>query len=198
LDTIPFAEENDIVLGATSKSRWAYACSKMLDEFLGFAYYREYGLPVVLMRLFNTVGPRQTGHYGMVIPRLMRQALRGEPITVYGDGTQMRCFCDVSDVVPAIIALAHHPEALGNLYNIGNNEEVSIMELAERIKIIAKSKSDIVLVPYSEAYAPGFEDMQRRVPDIRKANDLLGWAPKLGLNEILLRVRDSMCDDLTV
>jgi UDP-glucose 4-epimerase len=198
LDAIPFAEENDIVLGATSKSRWAYACSKMLDEFLGFAYYREYGLPVVLMRLFNTVGPRQTGHYGMVIPRLMRQALRGEPITVYGDGTQMRCFCDVSDVVPAIIALAHHPEAIGNLYNIGNNEEVSIMELAERIKIIAKSTSDIVLVPYSEAYAPGFEDMQRRVPDIRKVNDLLGWVPTLGLNDILLRVRDSMCDDVTV
>ncbi len=189
---IPFREDNDVLLGESGKSRWAYACSKMLDEFLGFAYYREYGLPVILTRLFNTVGPKQTGHYGMVVPRLMQQAMRGEPITVYGDGKQMRCFCDVSDVVPALASLVFHPDAPGQLFNIGNTEEISILALAERVKGVAGSRSETVFVPYSEAYAPGFEDMQRRVPDTGKINRLLGWSPKLSLDEILVRVRDCM------
>ena len=185
---IPFSEEDDVLLGPTSKSRWGYACSKMVDEFLGFAYYREYGLPVVLLRMFNTVGPRQTGHYGMVIPRLMRQALSGEPITVYGDGSQCRCFMDVKDAVPALIGLALHPDSPGNLFNIGGCEEVSILGLAEKVKAVASSRSDIVFIPYSEAYAPGFEDMERRVPDTQRIRSLIGWSPGLTLEEILVRV----------
>ncbi|HEU5102643.1 MAG TPA: NAD-dependent epimerase/dehydratase family protein [Roseiflexaceae bacterium] len=182
---IPFSEQDDVLLGATGVSRWAYAASKMVDEFLGLAYYREYGLEVVPFRLFNTVGPRQTGRYGMVVPRLVRQAMRGEPITVYGSGTQSRCFCDVRDAIRAIIGLAQHPAAPGQVYNIGNREEVSIFELAEQIKRFTGSDSPIVTVPYREAYAPGFEDMQRRVPDTARIQALLGWQPTRTLDHIL-------------
>ena len=181
----PFAEEDDVLLGATSKRRWAYAASKMVDEFLGLAYWREFGLDVVPFRLFNTIGPRQTGQYGMVVPRFIRQALGGEPITVYGDGSQRRCFCDVRDVVPAILGLAGHSDAPGRVYNIGGTEEVSIQELAERVVEMTGSDSQITKVPYSEAYAPGFEDMERRVPDTERIHELLGWKPKRGLREIL-------------
>lgn len=185
---IPFSEEDDVLLGATSHSRWAYAASKMVDEFLALAYQREYGLRVVPYRLFNTVGPRQTGRYGMVIPRFVRQALKGEPITVYGDGSQSRCFCDVRDVVQALIELARHPDAPGRVYNIGSTEEVSIRELAERVKAITGSDSPLINIPYAEAYAPGFEDMQRRVPDISRVRSLIGWQPRRTLDEILQAV----------
>jgi UDP-glucose 4-epimerase len=187
---IPFSEDDDVLLGPTSRSRWAYAASKMVDEFLGLAYQREYGLDVTILRLFNTVGPRQTGRYGMVIPRFVRQALRGEPLTVFGDGTQSRCFCDVRDVVQAIIALSHHPEATGRVFNIGNTEEVSIRALAERVKTVTASSSPIELIPYNEAYAPGFEDMQRRVPDITRIQALIGWQPQRNLDAILAGVID--------
>lgn len=182
---IPFSEDDDVLLGATSRSRWAYAASKMVDEFLALAYQREYGLEVVIFRLFNTVGPRQTGRYGMVIPRMVRQALEGSPLTVYGDGTQSRCFCDVRDVVGAIMGLALHPAASGRVYNIGGTEEISIGALAERIKLLAESDAPIMHVPYAEAYAPGFEDMQRRVPDLSRISALLGWRPQRSLDEIL-------------
>jgi UDP-glucose 4-epimerase len=191
-EQIPFREEHDVLLGATSKSRWAYAASKMVDEFLGLAYHQEYGLPVVLFRLFNTVGPRQTGRYGMVIPRFFGQALRGEPITVYGDGTQSRCFCDVSDSVRAIIGLAQHPEAPGRLYNIGGTEEIRIRDLAELVKVVAESSSEIVYIPYAEAYARGFEDMLRRVPDTSRIEALLDWHPQIPLDQILVRVQDDL------
>jgi UDP-glucose 4-epimerase len=188
---IPFAEGDDVLLGATDKSRWAYSASKMVDEFLGLAYHREHNLPVVVFRLFNTVGPRQTGHYGMVVPRFMRQAMRNEAITVYGDGSQRRCFCDVSDVIEAVLQLMEHPSAPGRVFNIGNGrEEISILQLASRCKVIADSSSEIVFVPYSEAYAPGFEDMERRVPDIQRVNELIGWKPRTSLDATLRRVRD--------
>ena len=187
---IPFAEDDDIVLGSTSRSRWAYAASKMVDEFLGLAYAREYGLPVTIFRLFNTVGPRQTGRYGMVIPRFAGQALRGDPITVYGDGTQSRCFCDVSDVVPAIIGLAEHSDSPERVFNVGGTESVSVRVLAERIRDLTASHSEIVHVPYEDAYAPGFEDMARREPDIGRVRELLGWRPRVPLDEILRRVVD--------
>ena len=187
---IPFREDDDVLLGATRHSRWAYAASKMVDEFLGLAYYREYGLPIVVLRLFNTVGPRQTGRYGMVIPRLVRQALQGEPLTVFGDGTQQRCFCDVHDAVRAVEDLAKHPDATGQVFNIGGTEEISIMALAERVLKITASDSRIDFVPYAEAYAPGFEDMQRRVPDISRIGALTGWKPTIGLDETLTTVRD--------
>ena len=187
---IPFAEDDDVLLGSTAKSRWGYAASKMIDEFLALAYHREYGSPVVVFRLFNTVGPRQTGQYGMVVPRLMRQALRGEPLTVFGDGKQQRCFCDVRDVVQAIVGLAHHPEALGRVFNIGSEEEISILDLAKRIKAMTSSKSEIVHIPYAEAYAPGFEDMTRRVPDLSRVKALLGWSPRRPLDETLAAVRE--------
>jgi UDP-glucose 4-epimerase len=188
---IPFTENDDVLLGATDKSRWAYAASKMVDEFLGLAYHREHGLPVVVFRLFNTVGPRQTGHYGMVIPRLMRQAMRNEALTVYGDGTQRRCFGDIADVVEAILKLMEHSQAPGNVFNIGNGrEEISILELANRCKAIAESTSEIVFVPYAEAYAPGFEDMERRVPNVQRIQALTGWKPRVSLDATLRRVRD--------
>jgi UDP-glucose 4-epimerase len=182
---IPFSEEDDVLLGSTSRSRWAYAASKMVDEFLGLAYQREYGLEVVIMRFFNTVGPRQTGKYGMVIPRFIRQAIRDEPITVYGNGTQSRCFCDARDVVIALIGLVDHHNASGQVYNIGSTEEVTIKELAERVLKITKSNSDITYVPYDQAYAPGFEDMHRRVPDLNRIKSLLDWAPQRILDDIL-------------
>jgi UDP-glucose 4-epimerase len=187
---MPLGEEDDVLLGATSKSRWAYAASKMVDEFLGLAYQREYGLQVVVTRLFNTVGPRQTGRYGMVVPRFIRQALCGEPITVYGDGSQSRCFCDVRDVVRALMGLAQHPEVASRVYNIGSTGEIRIGALAERVKAITHSASPIVNVPYAEAYAPGFEDMQRRVPDITRIRSLIGWQPQRSLDDMLHTVME--------
>jgi UDP-glucose 4-epimerase len=192
---IPFAEMDDVLLGPTHHSRWGYAASKMIDEFLGLAYHREFNLPVIPVRLFNTVGPRQTGHYGMVIPRLIQQAMAGEPLTVYGDGTQRRCFCDVSDVVRALVQLSQHPDAPGRLFNIGNaGEEIAIGDLAHRIIAITGSSSEIVHVPYAEAYAAGFEDMERRVPDITRIHELIGWAPQLSLDDCLRRVHRSLTD----
>jgi UDP-glucose 4-epimerase len=187
---IPFREDGNLVLGAPTKGRWSYACSKLIDEFLALAYHREKRLPTVIVRLFNTVGPRQTGRYGMVIPTLVKQALAHQPITVYGDGTQSRCFCDVSDVVDALVRLMDHPDAVGQVFNIGSNEEVSIGELAETIKVLTHSQSDIVLVPYAEAYGEGFEDMPRRVPNLTKINDLIGFRPRVTLEAILQRVID--------
>jgi UDP-glucose 4-epimerase len=184
----PFSEEDDLLLGASSKSRWAYAASKLVDEFLSFAYQREYGLETISMRFFNTAGPRQTGRYGMVIPRFVQQALRGETITVYGDGTQSRCFCDVRDVVRAIVGLAEHLEAPGAVYNIGSTEEVSINDLAERVKHLAGSVSPIVKVPYDQAYAPGFEDMMRRIPDMSRIGSMIDWEPTRSLDDILRSV----------
>lgn len=185
---IPFREDSDLVMGATNKGRWSYACSKAIDEFLGLAYYKEKKLPVVVVRLFNTVGPRQTGRYGMVIPNFVRQALSGQPITVFGDGTQSRCFTDVSDVVGALLSLIDHKDAAGEVFNIGSQQEVSIMELAKKVKAMTKSKSEIVLVPYEKAYEEGFEDMPRRVPDTSKIAKLVGYQPTVSLEQILERV----------
>jgi UDP-glucose 4-epimerase len=189
---VPFREDADLVLGPTPKHRWAYACSKAIDEFLALAYYRERKLPVIIVRLFNTVGPRQTGRYGMVIPTFVRQALAGEPITVHGDGTQSRSFAYVGDVVQAIAALAAEPRAIGQVFNIGNTEEVSMMELAHRVKRMTGSASDIVLVPYDEAYAEGFEDMPRRVPNVDKLTAFVGSRPTTPLDDILGQVVASM------
>jgi UDP-glucose 4-epimerase len=185
---VPFREDDDVVLGPTSRSRWAYAASKMVDEFLGLAYYHKYNLPVVIARLFNTVGPRQTGRYGMVVPRFVQQAMKGDPITVYGDGSQSRCFCDVSDTVRALETLLEEDDAVGRVYNVGSTEEVTILELARRVKALLDSDSPIEFIPYAQAYAPGFEDMQRRVPDISRIRALTGWQPQLQLNDILQRV----------
>ncbi len=193
----PFREDDDVVLGPTSRNRWAYAASKMVDEFLALAYHQKYELPAVIVRLFNTVGPRQVGRYGMVIPRFMRQALAGEPITVYGDGSQSRCFCDVSDTVRALEALMVHPQAAGRVFNVGSTEEVTILELAQRVKAIAHSDSPITFIPYEEAYAPGFEDMKRRVPDISRLHELTGWQPRYRLDDILMRVKNWLQDSET-
>ena len=193
---IPFNEDDDVLLGPTCRNRWSYAASKMVDEFLALAYNREYGLPAVVVRFFNTVGPRQTGQYGMVIPRFVRRALLGEPISVYGDGTQQRCFCDVSDVVRGVAELAVHPEAVNRVFNLGSHEEVSIGELAERVKSVTDSRSEIRIVPYEQAYAPGFEDMARRVPDTSRVESLIGWQPTLTLDDILVRVRDHIAAEL--
>ncbi len=187
-DRVPFGEEDDRVLGPTTRSRWSYACSKAMDEFLALAYARERALPVVIMRFFNTVGPRQTGRYGMVIPRFVQQALNGKPITVYGDGQQSRCFAFVGDVVRAAVALAQEPSAVGEIFNIGSTEEVTIEELAKRVVRLTDSPSEIVHVPYDEAYEEGFEDMRRRVPDIRKLKRCIGWKPSVDLDGILRRV----------
>lgn len=187
---VPFSEEDDVVLGNTGLMRWSYAISKMADESLGLAYNRQFGLPVVIARLFNTVGPRQTGSYGMVLPRLMQQALKNEPLTVFGDGTQRRCFCDVADAVRGLRDLAFNDGAVGKVFNIGGNEEVTIRELAERVIKATGSRSEIKLVPYAEAYPPGFDDMMRRVPDITRINKLSGWSPKLSLSDIIGRVRE--------
>jgi UDP-glucose 4-epimerase len=182
---IPFAEDADMVLGATTKSRWSYACSKAIDEFLALAYYKEKKLPVVIARLFNTVGPRQTGRYGMVLPGFVQQALLGHPITVYGTGTQSRSFTYVADVVRALIGLATHPDAVGQVFNIGNNGEISIEALARLIKDKTGSSSEIVFVPYDQAYEEGFEDMQRRVPSIAKIKALIGFEPSVGIEAII-------------
>ena len=182
--SIPFNESNDLLLGSSSNSRWCYAASKLLDEFLGLAAYQEHGLPVTILRFFNTVGPGQSGRYGMVVPRFMRQALRGEPISVYGDGEQSRCFCHVADTVRAVAALLDEPEAtVGEIYNIGATEEITINQLAQRVIEEANSTSQIEHIPYSEAYAPGFEDMRRRVPDIRKLHAAIGWQPEQSLDQ---------------
>ncbi|MBI4454593.1 MAG: GDP-mannose 4,6-dehydratase [Acidobacteria bacterium] len=185
---IPFSEDDDLVIGPTVKGRWAYACSKALDEFLAIAYWKEKRLPVVVVRLFNTVGPRQTGQYGMVLPNFVRQALAGEPITVYGDGTQSRSFTYVEDVVDALIKLAMCDRAVGQVFNVGNGTEVTIGDLARKVKSIAKSNSEIQYVPYSQVYGAGFEDMPRRVPDIRKIRDYIEWEPQVQLEEIIRRV----------
>lgn len=188
-DQVPFREDDDRVLGATTVARWSYSSSKAVDEFLALAYYRQKELPVVIFRLFNTVGPRQTGRYGMVVPRFVRQALAGEPLTVYGDGCQARCFLHVDDAVRAIIALADCPEAVGEVFNVGSTEEVSILDLARRVLALADGASPdeerIQLVPYEQAYAAGFEDMRRRVPAISKIHRYIGWEPDRSLDEIL-------------
>ncbi len=185
---VPFGEDDDLVMGPTPKHRWAYACSKAIDEFLALAYYKERKLPVIIVRLFNTVGPRQTGRYGMVIPNFVRQALQGEPIMVHGDGTQTRSFTYVGDVVRGILGLVNEPKAVGQVFNIGNNEEISILDLAKRVRTAAGSRSEIQLVPYEKAYEAGFEDMPRRVPNLAKIHSLIGYKPTLGLNDILQRV----------
>ena len=188
LDKPRFSEDDDVILGPTSKSRWCYAASKMIDEFLARAYFKEHGLPTVVARLFNTIGPRQTGQYGMVVPRFVRLALAGQPIPVYGDGTQRRSFTSVGDVVGAMLALIAHPQAYGEVFNIGHTKEISIYELAVLVKQMTCSSSEITLVPYEEAYEAGFEDMARRAPDIAKIKGLIGYRPVLDLPEMLERV----------
>jgi UDP-glucose 4-epimerase len=185
---VPFREDGNLVMGATTKGRWSYACSKAIDEFLALAYWREKKLPTIVVRLFNTVGPRQTGQYGMVIPTFVKQALAGRQITVYGDGQQSRCFGYVGDVIGALIKLMDTEESVGQVFNIGSNEEVTIFELAKRVKELTNSESEITFVPYDEAYEEGFEDMPRRVPDITKVNKLVGFRPQMSLDGILQSV----------
>jgi len=185
---VPFREDADLVLGPTTKHRWAYACSKMIDEFLALAYWKERKLPVIVVRLFNTVGPRQTGQYGMVIPNFVRQALAGQPITVFGDGSQSRSFTYVGDVVKAMVALIDEPRAIGQVFNIGNGNEITIGALAAKVKKMTNSGSEIVTIPYEKAYEAGFEDMPRRVPDITRIKALVGYEPTVELEETLTRV----------
>ena len=185
---VPFREDADLVMGPTVKHRWAYACSKAIDEFLALAYYKERGLPVIIVRFFNTVGPRQTGQYGMVLPSFVRQAMSGQPITVFGDGTQSRSFTYVGDVVDCLMKLTMEPRAIGQVFNIGNKEEVTILRLAEIVKEATESSSVIEFVPYDKAYEAGFEDMPRRVPDLTKVHELVGYEPKVQLNEIIAKV----------
>jgi UDP-glucose 4-epimerase len=189
---VPFREAADVVMGPTTKHRWAYACSKLIDEFLALAYWKEKQLPVVIVRLFNTVGPRQTGRYGMVLPTFVRQALAGQPITVFGDGTQSRSFTYVGDVVEALVRLTHEQRAVGEVFNIGNMGEVTISDLAERVKRMTGSCSPIQYVPYDQAYETGFEDMPRRVPDITKIRDFVGYEPKVKLDDIIRSVIEHM------
>ncbi|MES1255701.1 MAG: NAD-dependent epimerase/dehydratase family protein [Acidobacteriota bacterium] len=187
-EDVPFREDSDLVMGPTPKHRWAYACSKAIDEFLALAYWKERKLPVIIVRFFNTVGPRQTGQYGMVIPNFVRQALAGEPITVFGDGTQTRSFGHVADIVGALLKLVVEPKAIGEVINIGNTEEVSMLTLAERVRVLTGSTSSITLVPYDKAYESGFEDMPRRVPDLTKIAGLIGYRPRHNLDDILQQV----------
>ena len=187
---VPFHEDADLVLGPTPKHRWAYACSKAIDEFLALAYWKERKLPVVIVRFFNTVGPRQTGRYGMVIPNFVRQALAGQPITVHGDGSQTRSFCHVRDVVGALLRLMDEPRAVGEVFNVGNSQEISIMALAERVRALTASGSPIVTIPYDQAYESGFEDMPRRVPDLSKIGALIGYEARTDLDAILADVID--------
>lgn len=181
-------EDDDRILGSPLKSRWSYSEAKAIEEILAFTYWKQKGLPTVITRLFNTVGPRQTGHYGMVIPRFVSQAVRGEPLTVFGDGSQTRCFCFVGDVVQALVALMEHPDAVGRVFNIGGNEEISMEALARRVIALAGSDSKVRYVPYAEAYEEGFEDMQRRVPDTTRVRELIGFAPTVGLDDIIRSV----------
>ena len=187
-DKVPFREDDDLIMGPTSKGRWSYACSKAIDEFLAIAYWKEKKVPTVVARMFNTVGPRQTGRYGMVIPNFVKQALAGDDITVFGDGRQTRCFTHVYDAVGALVALADRSDAVGEVYNIGNTEEISMVDLAQRVKSLTGSKSKIVLIPYTEAYEDGFEDMQRRVPDISKISRLIQYSPQKSLDDVLTSV----------
>jgi UDP-glucose 4-epimerase len=189
-EDVPFREDSDLVMGPTPKHRWAYACSKAIDEFLALAYWKERKLPVIIVRFFNTVGPRQTGTYGMVIPNFVRQALAGEPITVFGDGKQTRSFSHVADIVGALLKLVVEPKAIGQVINVGNTQEVSIRALAERVRELTGSQSSIKLVPYDEAYESGFEDMPRRVPDLTKIEGLIGYRPVHSLDDILTQVID--------
>lgn len=183
--SIPFREDGDLVLGPTNKSRWSYACSKAIDEFLAYAYWRESKLPTIIVRFFNTVGPRQTGRYGMVLPRFVEQALLNKPITVYGDGQQSRCFAHVKDIVRALIHLRESEDAVGEVINIGSNEEISIKELAIKVKKLSESNSEIHYIPYDKAYEEGFEDLMRRVPDLKKIERLIGYSPTLGMDDII-------------
>ena len=187
---VPFSEGDDLVMGPTHKGRWSYACSKAIDEFLALAYWREKKLPVVIARLFNTVGPRQTGRYGMVLPTFVQQALSGEPLTVFGDGTQSRCFGHVADVVGALSELSRTQEAVGQVFNIGADEEITIFDLAERVKAVTESSSEIQLVPYEQAYQEGFEDMPRRVPDLSRIQELISYRPTRSLDEIIRSIVD--------
>jgi len=187
-DQVPLREDDDSVLGATNKSRWSYACSKAIDEFLGLAYHQNKGVPVVIVRYFNTIGPRQTGRYGMVVPRFVQQALAGEAITVYGDGNQSRSFTDVADAVRATVLLSRHPGAPGAVFNVGSGHEITINALAQRVKALTDSASEIVHVPYERAYSEGFEDLRRRVPDISKLRGLTGFAPEYDLDASLDKV----------
>jgi len=184
----PYSENDDRLLGSTYITRWGYSCSKAVDEFLALAYYREKKLQVIILRCFNTVGPRQTGDYGMVIPIFVKQALLGHPLTVYGDGKQTRCFSDVSDVVDGMMKLMESDKTIGEIFNIGNDEEISILDLAKKIKKMTNSKSPIEFIPYDKAYETGFEDMQRRLPDLTKINKFIGYKPKIKLNEMLQKI----------
>ncbi|MDQ3877368.1 MAG: GDP-mannose 4,6-dehydratase [Actinomycetota bacterium] len=188
----PFKEDDDRVLGSNKVSRWGYSTSKAVDEILAFAYHRERGLPTIVVRLFNTTGPRQTGAYGMVLPQFVQRALSGEPLLVHGDGLQSRCFCHVSDVVRALLMLIESPDAEGDVFNVGSTEEVTIIQLAERVVSVTGSSSSITTIPYSEAYEEGFEDMRRRVPDISKIRSTIGWQPQLSLDEIIKDVVASL------
>jgi UDP-glucose 4-epimerase len=189
-EDVPFREDSDLVMGPTPKHRWAYACSKAIDEFLALAYWKERKLPVIIVRFFNTVGPRQSGQYGMVIPNFVRQALAGEPITVFGDGTQQRAFTHVRDVVGALLKLVVEPKAIGQVINIGNKQEISILRLAERVRELSGSTSTIKMIAYDDAYESGFEDMPRRVPDLTRIEGLIGYKTTLELDEILTQVID--------
>jgi UDP-glucose 4-epimerase len=181
----PLTETSDRILGSPAVARWAYSAAKGIEEALAYAYHKERGLPTIVVRLFNTVGPRQSAAYGMVIPRLVRQAVAGEPMTVHGDGSQTRCFCHVADVIEALVALLDHPDAVGDVFNVGSPHEISILQLAERIREMAQSGSPVEFVPYDEAYERGFEDMHRRVPDTRKLEELIGWKPQRSLDDVL-------------
>tara|TARA_B100001123_G_scaffold440864_1_gene580864 strand:- start:3208 stop:4170 length:963 start_codon:yes stop_codon:yes gene_type:complete len=187
---VPFHEDSDVVLGPTIKHRWAYACSKLIDEFLALAYWKEKRLPVIITRLFNTVGPRQTGQYGMVLPTFVKQALSNQPISVFGDGSQSRSFTYVADVVEALVKLVGEPQAVGHVFNIGSTQEVTIAKLAERVRKLAGSNSPIHYIPYDQAYEVGFEDMPRRVADITKIKELVGFKPQVNLDEIINKVVD--------
>jgi len=191
---VPFREEADLVLGPTTKGRWSYAASKALDEFLALSYWRERKVPVIVVRLFNTVGPRQTGRYGMVLPNFVKQALENAPITVYGSGTQSRCFCDVRDTVEALVRLMDTPRSIGEVVNIGNTEEITIGELAKTVRERTGSSSEISYIPYDQAYEPGFEDMMRRVPCVDKLHSLTGFRPETKLNDIVDRVSHYLRD----
>ena len=195
---VPFKEEDDCLLGSTKFSRWSYACSKAIDEFLGLAYHRQYGLPILIVRLFNTVGDRQTGQYGMVIPRFVRAALFGEPLEIYGDGKQTRCFAYVQDVIDGMIALADDRSSYGDVYNIGSDEEVSIESLAYMIKNMTESSSAVKYIPYSEVYGPGFDDMRRRVPSLEKIQKQVGYKPKTSLKETLRVIIDHYKKELAL
>ncbi len=185
---IPFSEDDDLVLGPTNRTRWSYACSKAIDEFLGLAYWTERRVPVTIVRLFNTVGPRQVGRYGMVLPNFVRQAMANRPLTVFGDGSQSRCFCHVRDAVGALIDLLMKEQTAGEVYNVGSNEEVTIKELADRVIERTNSSSRISFIPYEEAYAPGFEDMRRRVPDLRKLREAIRFSPSYDLDRTIQSV----------